>query len=67
MPDKDGMGPTGKGPLTGRGRGHCILPLNTAEEELSFLKNQKKILKDQLRQLEIRIQNLETKVSGGKK
>jgi hypothetical protein len=55
MPNKDGMGPTGKGPLTGRGSGHCAIPLNTTDEELSFLKNQKKVLREQLGQIEIRI------------
>jgi uncharacterized protein len=55
MPNKDGMGPTGKGPLTGRCSGHCAIPLNTTDEELSFLNNQKKVLRDHLGQIETRI------------
>jgi hypothetical protein len=55
MPNKDGMGPTGKGPLTGRGSGYCVIPLNTTEEELSFLKNQKRVLREQLQNIETRI------------
>jgi hypothetical protein len=55
MPNKDGMGPTGKGPLTGRGSGHCVIPLNTTDEELGFLKNQEKVLREQLGQIETRI------------
>jgi hypothetical protein len=55
MPNKNGTGPTGKGPLTGRGSGHCAIPLNTIDEELSFLKNQEKVLREQLGQIETRI------------
>jgi|WetSurMetagenome_2_1015567.scaffolds.fasta_scaffold683973_2 hypothetical protein len=67
MPSKDGTGPKGKGPLTGRGSGHCILPLNTPEEELNYLKNQKKVLREQLQNVEARVIGLETSASGGKK
>ena len=55
MPVKDGTGPQGKGPMTGHGSGKCILPLNTGKEEMKFLKNQEKVLKDQLGQIETRI------------
>jgi hypothetical protein len=55
MPNKDGTGPKGKGPLSGRGFGQCIIPLNTEEEERNFLDNQKQGLKDQLQKIESRI------------
>ena len=55
MPVKDGTGPQGKGPMTGHGSGKCILPLNTRKEEMKFLKNQEKVLKEQLEQIESRI------------
>ncbi|MCM8900248.1 DUF5320 domain-containing protein [Caldicoprobacter algeriensis] len=28
MPGFDGTGPLGQGPMTGRGRGYCVVPLN---------------------------------------
>ncbi len=55
MPIKDGTGPSGKGPMTGHGSGKCIIPLNTKKEEMTFLKNQEKVLKEQLGQIESRI------------
>jgi hypothetical protein len=67
MPKKDGTGPIGKGPLTGRGSGHCAIPINTPDEELGFLKNQEKVLREELRQVEVKIKTLEPAVSGGKK
>jgi hypothetical protein len=60
MPVKDGTGPDGKGPMTGHGSGKCIIPLNTSKEELTFLKNQEKVLREQLGQIENRIEVLET-------
>jgi hypothetical protein len=60
MPNKDGKGPAGKGPMTGRGSGHCAIPLNTTYEELSFLKDQKRVLKEQLHSIETRLKILET-------
>lgn len=59
MPNFNGTGPDGEGPMTGRGRGYCIVPLNTIQEELSYLKNQEKLLNEELRQIEIRIAVLE--------
>lgn len=35
MPDFDGTGPRGEGPLTGCGRGYCIIPLSP-EQEICF-------------------------------
>jgi hypothetical protein len=66
MPNKNGTGPKGKGALTGRGSGRCVLPLNTREEELSYLENQKKVLRQQLHQVETRVKAIKTVVSGGK-
>jgi hypothetical protein len=59
MPNMNGTGPTGKGPLTGRGSGECIVPLNTRDEELTYLKNQEKVLRNQLQQVQTRIGVLE--------
>lgn len=59
MPKLDSTGPTGKGPMTGRGSGKCIIPLNTTEEELNYLKNQEKVLREQLGQIVTRIAVLE--------
>ena len=33
MPDRDGTGPTGKGPLTGKGSGSCILRIPDNQDE----------------------------------
>jgi hypothetical protein len=30
LPGYDGTGPRGKGPMTGRGEGHCVLQLDQA-------------------------------------
>ncbi|MCD6216143.1 MAG: DUF5320 domain-containing protein [Candidatus Aenigmarchaeota archaeon] len=32
MPGYDGTGPEGKGPMTGRGRGYCIIPTTEKKE-----------------------------------
>jgi len=63
MPKFDGSGPNGKGPMTGRGSGYCIIPLNTPEEELDFLKNQEQALKKQLRHVTTRIRRIENNAS----
>lgn len=55
MPNKDGTGPTGKGPMTGRGNGYCIIPINNTQEELNFLKNREKALKEELQNIENRL------------
>jgi hypothetical protein len=31
MPGFDGTGPAGMGPMTGRGRGYCVVPLNSTK------------------------------------
>jgi len=63
MPKFDGTGPNGKGPMTGRGGGYCIIPINTTEEELGFLKNQEQALKKRLRHIGARIRRIENSVS----
>jgi hypothetical protein len=52
MPNYDGTGPYGKGPMTGFGRGYCVIPLSSSEQELEFLKGQAEALKDELKELE---------------
>jgi len=61
MPKFDGTGPNGKGPMTGRGSGYCVVPLNTTEKELEFLKNQAIAMKRQLGDIETRVKELEKK------
>ncbi len=60
MPKLDGSGPSGKGPMTGRGSGYCVIPLNTTEQELEFLKNQEQALNRQLKHVGIRIRRIES-------
>jgi hypothetical protein len=62
MPKKDGTGPAGKGPLTGRGSGLCIMPLDSTEVELGFLRNQERALREQLDVIKTRIKSLEKTV-----
>ena len=54
----DGTGPSGKGPITGRGSGRCAVPLNTTEQELELLKNQERVMKRQLKRIGTRIKSL---------
>ena len=58
MPKFDGTGPKGKGPMSGHGSGYCVIPLDTTEQELGFLKNQEQVLKQQLKHVGTRIKNL---------
>ena len=58
MPRFDGTGPRGMGPMTGRNRGYCVIPLNIPETELDSLKSQAHDLKAQLEQIEDRIEHL---------
>ena len=58
MPGFDGTGPHGAGPMTGRSRGYCVIPLSTPTQELAFLKNQAHVLREQLEQIETRIKGL---------
>jgi hypothetical protein len=66
MPKLDGTGPNGKGPMTGRGSGYCVIPLDTTEQELEFLNNQAQALGRQLKHIKTRISKIkrtESKVS----
>jgi hypothetical protein len=60
MPNFDGTGPSGKGPMTGCGRGYCVLPISTPEQELDFLRNQAQALQAQLKQIRTRIGRVKT-------
>jgi len=60
MPNLDGTGPSGKGPMTGCGRGNCVLPISTSEQELDFLRNQAQTLQAQLKQIRARIKGVKT-------
>jgi hypothetical protein len=67
MPKKNGTGPQGKGPMTGRGSGKCVIPLETTEQELNYLKNQEKVLKEELNVVETRVKALESTAHRRKK
>jgi len=60
MPNFDGTGPSGKGPMTGCGRGYCVIPISTPEQELDFLTNQAQALQSQLKQIKTRIKGVKT-------
>jgi hypothetical protein len=61
MPNYDGTGPEGKGPMTGFGRGYCVIPISNSEQELDLLRNQERLLQAQLKQLRDRIKAVKTK------
>jgi len=58
MPNYDGTGPDGKGPMTGLGRGNCVIPITNPKQELDFLANQAQVLQAQLTQVKTRIKRL---------
>jgi hypothetical protein len=60
MPNYDGTGPDGKGPMTGFGRGYCVIPITSSEQEIELLRNQKHLLRAQLRQIGNRIKVVKT-------
>jgi len=59
MPNYDGSGPRGKGAMTGRGLGYCIVPIGTAEEELEYLRKREEALREELEWVRDRIKKLE--------
>jgi hypothetical protein len=61
MPNYDGTGPYGKGPMTGFGRGYCVIPISSAEQELNLLRNQAHVLQAQLKQIRNRIKGVKNK------
>lgn len=60
MPNFDGTGPHGDGPMTGWGRGYCVVPLSSPKQELGYLKSQEQALKMQLSSVRARIKVLRT-------
>ncbi len=67
MPKKDGTGPIGRGPMTGCCSGKCIVPLNTPEEKLNYLKNREEALSNQLQNVKARVRKLESVALRGEK
>jgi len=61
MPNFDGTGPNGKGPMTGCGRGYCVIPISSSERELDFWTNQAQVLQAQLKQIRTRIKGVKTR------
>ena len=61
MPNYDGTGPDGKGPMTGFGRGYCVIPISSSEQELNLLRNQARVLQAQLKQIRNRTKGVKTK------
>jgi hypothetical protein len=59
MPGFDGTGPRGMGPMTGRGRGYCVVPLSAQAEDLDYLKERARAMRRELEQIESRIRKLE--------
>ncbi|HXZ29916.1 MAG TPA: DUF5320 domain-containing protein [Dehalococcoidia bacterium] len=66
MPNKDGTGPNGKGPMTGRGGGRCIVSVKLPNEELDYLNSQKQVMKQQIRVVNDRISRIKSTKLGGK-
>ena len=67
MPGFDGTGPRGMGPMTGGGRGYCVIQLSTREEELDYLKKRAQAMRGELEQIEVRIRKLEKPKSAVRK
>lgn len=62
MPRLDGTGPNSEGPMTGCGRGYCIVSLNTPAQELTFLRNQEHVITQQLKNVKSQIKHVESKL-----
>jgi hypothetical protein len=60
MPHFDGTGPCGEGPMTGWGRGYCVVQLSNSKQELDYLRSQAQALEMQLSRVRGRIEALET-------
>ena len=60
MPNFDGTGPHGEGPMTGCGRGYCVVPLSNPEQKLGYLRSQEQALKVELSKVRARIKLLRT-------
>ncbi len=60
MPGFDGTGPSGMGPMTGRGMGYCAVPLVTEQQdELDYLKKQSQAIRNELKRIEVMIKKRE--------
>jgi hypothetical protein len=59
MPKLDGTGPKGTGPMTGHGKGSCMIPINNVKEEMVYLKNRQQALQRELKQIKSRITKIE--------
>ena len=59
MPHFDGTGPCGEGPMTGWGRGYCIVAISNSKQELDYLRSQAQALEKQLSRIRGRIESLE--------
>ncbi len=60
MPNFDGTGPHGEGPMTGWGRGYCVVPLSNPKQELGYLRSQEQALEMQLSKVRARVKALKT-------
>jgi hypothetical protein len=65
MPENNGTGPEGKGPMTGKGRGNCVVNLNTYEEEINYLQNREEALKRELKLTRTRMKKLKDRLING--
>jgi hypothetical protein len=76
MPGRDGTGPWGYGPMTGRGLGPCGMGFRfgagrdfgrgmgyapTKEQEIEFLKHHKEFMEETLKEINERLKELESK------
>jgi hypothetical protein len=61
MPNRDGTGPEGKGPLTGRGMGDCVIQITSSRQELDFLVNQVQLLQAQIEKSRAKIKAIKRK------
>jgi hypothetical protein len=59
MPGLDGTGPNGMGPMTGRGMGQCVISISTHSEKLDYLRKRSEAMTEELRQIQIQINELE--------
>lgn len=62
MPERDGKGPNGLGPLSGACQGNCIVRIDSPEAELVYLLNRQKALKKELDVTKNRIVKVRQKI-----
>jgi hypothetical protein len=66
MPNRDGTGPEGKGPMTGRGMGDCVIRITSSRQELDLLVNQVQLLQAQLEKTRAKIKAIKRKATVSK-